>query len=260
MKKIELYNGDCLEVMDKLIEQGVKVDVIATDPPYKVTSRGHAGNSGGMLQKEINKSGNVFKHNDIKFEDYLPLFENLLNDDGHLYIMTNHVNMSSLLVELDNSGFKVSKIITWVKDNKIMGQFYMSQSEFIVFARLKKGKARRINNCGTSDVLHFPNKKTKDENGNNIHDTEKPVEMMKVLVGNSTKENSVVIDPFMGVGTTGIACKELGVDFIGIELDENYFNIAKERIANETFCKKCSKETFGSVEEYCFECYGEYVF
>lgn len=233
MKKIELYNGDCIGVMRMLIEQGTKVDAIVTDPPYKVTPRGNSGSTGGMMKKEINMKGGVFKHNTVKFKDYLPLFAELLNKDGHLYVMTNHINMHELLNELDNSGFKVTKILTWVKDNKIMGRFYMSQSEFIVFARLKDGKARRINNCGTSDVLHFPNKKTKDENGNNIHDTEKPVDLMKVFVGNSIKENSVVLDPFMGVGSTGIACKELDVDFIGIELDSEYFEIARERIGDK---------------------------
>jgi site-specific DNA-methyltransferase (adenine-specific) len=159
------------------------------------------------------------------------MFRQLIAEDGHLYIMTNHINMSKLLNELDNANFQVSKILTWVKDNKIMGQYYMSQSEFIVFARPKKGKARRINNCGTSDVIQVANKKTKDINGNNIHDTEKPVELMKTLVGNSIKgSTSKVLDPFMGVGSTGLACLELDCEFVGIELDENYFEIAKTRL------------------------------
>lgn len=68
--------------------------------------------------------------------------------------------------------------------------------------------------------------------GKKKHPTEKPVELMKILIENSSNKNDVVIDPFMGVGATGIACKELNRNFIGIELDENYFNIAKERINN----------------------------
>ena len=69
-------------------------------------------------------------------------------------------------------------------------------------------------------------------NGQNLHDTEKPVELMKVLIENSSIENEVVLDPFMGIGSTGIACKELNRNFIGIELDDKYFEIAKERIEN----------------------------
>ena len=70
----------------------------------------------------------------------------------------------------------------------------------------------------------------KHANGKNLHDTEKPVDLMKILVENSSDEGDVVLDPFMGIGSTGIACKKLNRNFMGIELDEKYFNIAKERI------------------------------
>ena len=104
----------------------------------------------------------------------------------------------------------------------------MSQFEYILFFR--KGKGIKINNCGISDVLPFANKKTKGADGKNLHDTEKPVDLMKVLVSNSSKEGDVVMDCFMGIGATGIACKELNRDFIGCEIDKTYFAIAKERI------------------------------
>lgn len=76
------------------------------------------------------------------------------------------------------------------------------------------------------DILRFD--KTKCKN----HPTEKPVDLLKYLIEKSTNEGDVVLDPFMGSGSTAVACKELKRDFIGIELDENYFNIAKERIIN----------------------------
>jgi site-specific DNA-methyltransferase (adenine-specific) len=98
----------------------------------------------------------------------------------------------------------------------------MDSHEYIIFCR--KGKAVKINNCGTKSVLEISNVKNK------AHPTEKPVELMKILVGNSSQPKEVVLDPFMGVGSTGVACKELGRSFIGFEIDENYFNIAKERI------------------------------
>lgn len=110
-----------------------------------------------------------------------------------------------------------------------MGTFYMSQFEYIMFFR--KGKGVKINNCGTSDILSIPNKKTKGADGKNIHDTEKPVELMKILVENSSKVGEIVFDPFMGVGSTGIAALSIGRRFIGTEIDEKYYNIACERIA-----------------------------
>ena len=104
----------------------------------------------------------------------------------------------------------------------------MSQFEYILFFR--KGRAKRINNCGTSDIIAVPNKKLKGVDGKNLHDTEKPVESMEILIGNSTNEGDVVLDPFMGIGSAGIACKNLNRKFIGVELDEGYYDIAKERI------------------------------
>jgi len=66
----------------------------------------------------------------------------------------------------------------------------------------------------------------------NVHSTQKPIELMEVLIENSTTEKDKVLDPFMGSGTTGIACKNLKRKFIGIELDKKYFKIAKKRIKN----------------------------
>jgi DNA modification methylase len=94
----------------------------------------------------------------------------------------------------------------------------------------RKGKGIKINHCGTSDILSYPNIKTKDENGNNLHDTEKNVDLMEVLVNNSSKEGEIVLDPFMGIGSTGIAAVRNGREFIGIEIDNKYYDIAMQRI------------------------------
>ena len=204
------------------------IDLIVTDPPYPTTSRGNAGNSGGMLQKDINKKGKVFTYNNINCKEYAPEFYRLLKDGSHCYVMTNHINLIDMLNTFTDVGFHFIKSLIWNKGNKIMGQYYMSQYEYILFFR--KGKGKKINNCGTSDILSIPNKKTKDKDGKNIHDTEKPIELMEVLVNNSSQENELVLDPFMGVGSTGLACIKNNRNFIGIEIDENYFNIAKSRL------------------------------
>ena len=92
---IEIKQGDCLELM-KEIPDG-SIDLIVTDPPYPTTSRGNAGNSGGMLQKEINKKGKVFAFNDIDCTLYAPEFFRVLKDGSHCYVMTNHVNLLHML-------------------------------------------------------------------------------------------------------------------------------------------------------------------
>lgn len=228
LNNIELWHGDCLELMRNIPNDSI--DLIATDPPYKTTSRGNAGNSGGMLQKDINMKGKVFTYNDIKPSDYAKEFYRVLKDGSHCYVMTNHINLVNMLNNFIGAGFHFIKCLIWNKCNKIMGQYYMSQFEYIMFFR--KGKGVKINNCGTSDILKIPNIKTKGVDGRNLHDTEKPVELMEIFIENSSNQNGIVLDPFMGIGTTGIAAQKLGRQFIGIELDPKYFEIAKRRIKN----------------------------
>ena len=228
--RTQLLYGDCLEYMKLIPDESI--DLIVTDPPYRVTSRGSAGNSGGMLQKDINKKGQVFSFNNINCQEYAPEFFRVLKDGSHCYVMTNHINLINMLNVFTNCGFHFIKCLIWDKGNKIMGQYYMSQFEYILFFR--KGKGVRINNCGTSDILKVPNIKTKDSNGKNIHDTEKPVELMEILINNSSKENQIVLDPFMGIGSTGIACINSERLFVGIEIDKKYFDESKKRLKNNT--------------------------
>lgn len=221
-----MFNVDCMTVLKSLPDESVHL--IVTDPPYLTTSRGSAGNSGGMLQKDINKKGQVFLHNNIDISEYAPECYRLLKDGSHFYIMTNHVNLQKMINTCTDIGFHFIKSLIWDKGNKIMGQYYMSQFEYILFFR--KGKGVKINNCGTSDILSVPNKKTKGEDGKNLHDTEKPVELMKILIENSTKPNDIVVDPFVGIGAVARASIESGRKFICCELDITYCTIAKDYI------------------------------
>lgn len=103
MAKSYIRCGDCLELMKDIPDNSV--DLIITDPPYKVTSRGSAGNSGGMMQKDINKKGKVFKYNDIDCIEYALEFYRILKDGSHCYVMTNHVNLIHMLNTFTECGF-----------------------------------------------------------------------------------------------------------------------------------------------------------
>ena len=227
---IKLLQGDCLELI-KDIPDG-SVDLIVTDPPYKITPRGNYGTFGGMMKTKQSMKGKIFNENDINISQFINEFYRVLKNNTHCYIMTNDKNLLEYMNEIVKAGFIITKLLIWNKQNKICGQFYMTQKEYIIFCR--KGKAKGIKNCGTADILEIPNKKTKN-NGKNLHDTEKPIELMKVLIENSSNENDVVLDAFMGVGSTGIACAETNRNFIGIELDNKYFEIAKQRIESVAF-------------------------
>jgi site-specific DNA-methyltransferase (adenine-specific) len=226
LDKNKVYLGDSLKLLNGLKDNSV--DLIATDPPYKTTSRGDAGNSGGMLQKDINRSGQVFKNNDIDISDWIFKFYRVLKAGGHCYIMTNNKNIQKYLNYAKKAGFKFIKSLIWNKGNKIMGQYYMGQYEYILFFR--KGKGVKINNCGTADILEVANNKTKDKNGNNLHDTEKPVELMDILIKNSSKEGELVLDPFMGVGSTIVSGIKNNRNYIGIEIDKEYYEKSLKRL------------------------------
>lgn len=221
-----IFNEDSRVFLPKLPSESI--DLVVTDPPYKVTKRGLGSNtsSGGMLRKDLTCKGKIFEHNDIKPNEYIPELYRVLKEGTHCYIMTNHINLVEILNTSIASGFKFVKTLIWDKVNKIMGQFYMSQFEYIIL--LRKGKARRINNCGTSDIIQVANKKTKGSDGQNLHDTEKPARLMEILVENSSNENEVILDPFMGIGNLIKACKKLKRNVIGNELDATYWNICND--------------------------------
>ena len=99
---------------------------------------------------------------------------------------------------------------------------------------LRKGKARWINNIGDSKTVH----KFNNIIGNKLHPTEKPVDLLEYYLLNSSNLNDIVFDPFMGSGSTGVACVNNNRNFIGIELDPTYFQIAKDRIGQAQFQKE----------------------
>ena len=238
---MKLYNGDCLVVMKDIPDNSI--DLILTDPPYRTISGGVAITKDGKvisdgsrignrwLKKDrksipvVLKNGTQFKHNNINHEDWMPRAYQILKEGGHFYVMANDRNVQQTLNSATNCNFKLLNILVWKKNNATPNKFYMKNGEFILFFR--KGKAKYINNMGTKAIIEV-----KNIIGNKKHPSEKPVKLMETLINNSSKSNETVLDPFMGSGTTGIACKNLDRNFIGIELDKEYFEIAKNRIEN----------------------------
>ena len=224
---IDLRCGNSLEIMKGMKDESV--DLIISDVPYKVTSRGSAGTMGGYWKEQKAMSGKIFENNAIHCSQYMTDLYRILKDKSHCYIMCNHTNLIEMLNEGVKAGFKFVKSLIWQKGNKICGRYYMNCFEYILLFR--KGGDRPINKCGTGDILNVPIHKLKDENGRNLHDTEKPVELARILIENASNKGDVVFDPFMGIGFVGVACALLERDFIGVDIDKNYYDISKERIA-----------------------------
>ena len=260
----KIYNEDCLIALKNIPDESV--DLIVTDCPYHIVgggcSNGEYGNGknknpsriferritgrtkqGYQLEgtKHISlfgilndnnattyaRQGKLFKHNDIDFSDWLPELYRVLKPAKHIYIYINARNLKELQTKAEQVGFKYQQIIIWYKNNATPNKYYLNAYEMILM--LRKGNAKNIKNMGTKNVLEIPN----ILGGTKTHPTEKPVKLNKILIENSSDEGETVLDCFMGTGSTGVACKELNRNFIGIEIDEKYFNIAKKRIEEE---------------------------
>lgn len=229
-----IYNEDCLEVFKRIPDE--TIDLCVTDCPYKIVSGGNTTKKfkmkpcGGMLNKDKDadgqanvKKGKMFDNNDIKFSEWLPELYRIMKPGTHTYIMINARNICELQTEAEKAGFKFQQILIWNKGNATPNRYYMNAFEMILM--LRKGPARSVNNMGMRNILDVPN-----IIGTKQHPTEKPVELMKILIEQSSNECDTVIDPFMGIGATGVACKELNRNFIGIEIDKKYFEKAEARL------------------------------
>jgi site-specific DNA-methyltransferase (adenine-specific) len=165
----------------------------------------------------------VFAENDIKFDHWLPEIYRCLKLQTHAYIMINGRNVKDLQICAERAGFKYQNLLIWNKGNKTPNRFYMQQCEFILL--LAKSPALSINDMGCANFFEIKNRI-----GKKIHPTEKPVSLMEIFVKNSSQKGHTILDPFMGSGSTAIACANTGRHFIGIEKDENYYIVAKQRL------------------------------
>jgi site-specific DNA-methyltransferase (adenine-specific) len=216
-----IYQGDCLEVMDYLIEQGVKVDAIITDPPYEVITGGKTeqNKNMGILSKQDN-----YGFKPLPIEKWIYKLYELLKEDTHIYIMTNVLNLENYMKYIKKAEFKIHNILIWDKQNATPNRWYMKNCEYIIFAR--KGKAKAINDKSSKTILRYSN-----QNQKMFHPNSKPIELIKRLIENSVKENEIVLDPFSGGFSTCVGAEQLNRRSIGIELEQKYCDVGVKRLS-----------------------------
>lgn len=159
-----------------------------------------------------------------KMSEWIPECFRILKNGSHAYFMVNSSNLLEMANVITSSGFKIHNYLVWEKNNCTPSQFYMKNCEYVIFCR--KWKAKYINNIGASKTVH----KIDNILGNKVHPTEKPIALMDIYILNSSNDGDIVFDPFMGSGTTGYSAVSNNRRFIGMEIDTDYFQIAKERI------------------------------
>ena len=217
---VKLYNDDCLNVLKDIEDNSI--DLVVTDPPYEVITGGRNGGVKGKPSGILTENKQLMK-SIPKADLWLSECFRVMKDGTHIYIMTNTLNLTNYLNIINSVGFKLHNLLVWNKNNTTPNRWYMKNCEYVIFAR--KGFAKSINNPSSQTVHNFDN-----IIGNKKHPTEKPVDLMKLYVENSSQVGDTVLDPFMGVGSTGVACKELNRNFIGVELYKYYFDIVTKRI------------------------------
>lgn len=211
----KIFNEDCLEGIEKLADNSI--DLICTDPPYCI----------GTTSNGI--KGSFFDNNLIApfFKILFSQWRRVLKDGGHIYINTDW-RTYPFLYPIVNSYFIQRNLIVWKKGNTInAGNWYRFNHEFIIFAT--NGKSKREFLATERDVWDFEPKEASVSC--RAHQAQKPLELIEKMIKNSSKEGDVVLDCFTGSGTTAVACIKNNRHFVGFELVEKYYNIAKERIA-----------------------------
>lgn len=171
------------------------------------------------------KTANI--KNAVRFSEWLPEVYRVLKENAHCYIWVNDKNLVDLCNEAEKAGFKLHNILVWKKNNCTPNRWYMKNCEFVLF--LHKGKSFPIKNLGDAQLFECNNISGKDK----VHPTQKPIAYLERLILNSSNELDTVLDPFMGTGTTAVACKIKGYTYIGSEISEKQCEWANNRLKQE---------------------------
>ena len=197
------------------------VDLIITDPPYQSLEKHRKRGTTTRLKNSKASSNQWFEiFPNERFVDLFAQCHRVLKSNRHLYLMCDAETMFFTKPVGEAAGFKFWKPIIWDKVKIGMGYHYRARCERILF--FEKGK-RKLNDLGVPDVLAVPR----------IHrgyPTEKPIELAKILISQSTKPQELVIDPFMGAGFAGVAAMQLGRQFLGNDKCSEAVNIARGRL------------------------------
>lgn len=217
-KMNKIHNVDCLEFMKTVPDN--YFDLVLTDPPYGMSYERHIKEK---KHKKIENDENL---------DWLPLFmsqlERICNYNSHIYIFCSWHKIDMFKSIFENN-FHLKNILVWDKGGMGMGDLktdFGGTYELILFGtKLQKNKnQRQLNGKRDKNILNT------FRSGNEFHPTQKPEKLIEFLLSKSKKEKDKVFDPFMGSGTTAIACKSLGLDWCGCELEADYVAIANKRL------------------------------
>ena len=209
----KVYNEDCLSGIKRINNKSI--DLVLTDIPY-----------GMDFQSNHRKEKHLKIQNDINvnwFPDWIKEIDRVSKDDAHLYIFCSHHKIDFFKSEIEKFR-KVKNILIWEKNNTGMGDLlgdYAPKYEMVLFC---SNGDKKLNGGRDSNIIKA------NRTQNNLHPTEKPVNLMEYFIEKSSEKNDLVLDTFAGSGSTLVACKNTKRNFIGFEIEETYINTINKRL------------------------------
>lgn len=256
----EIIIGDCIPLLENTIESE-SINLIFADPPYNLSGANlnlRNNTTGGAFYK-VNEDWDTFSYDDyISFTNqWLKGCFKVLFPNGSLYISCTQHNIGEIITEARKIGFKLNNILTWYKTNSmpnITKRTFTHSTEFVCWFvkgknwifnynqvkdfnpnRTKDGSKKQMRDF--LDFIEIPivqgSERIKGENGRAAHPTQKPEKLLELIILASSNINDIVLDPFFGTGTTGKVAEKLNRNWIGIEKNNTYAEIAKERLKSK---------------------------
>lgn len=238
----KLIHADSFEYLDKMKSESI--DVIFADPPYFLSGNGISNSGGKMVnvnKGEWDKSISIEEKHAYNRE-WLKKCKRLLTKNGTIWVSGTLHNIYSVGMALEQEGYKILNNITWQKLNpppNLSTRYFTHSTETILWARKDGKDARHYYNYDLMKEFNH-NKQMKDvwtgsltkpsEKNFGKHPTQKPEYLLERIVLASTQEGDTILDPFLGSGTTAVVAKKLNRQCIGIEKDDDYIELAKQRL------------------------------
>ena len=264
-----LIQGDCIETLSKF---KFDFDMVFADPPYFLSNGGISYQSGKIVcvdKGEWDKATTLEDMDTFNLK-WLTEVRNHMKDNATIWISGTHHNIFSVQQQLIKLGFKILNVITWAKTNpppNISCRYFTYSTEFIIWAR-KSPKVPHYfnyslmkelnNNKQMTDVWQLP-AIGRWEKSCGKHPTQKPLSILARIIQASTKQNAWILDPFSGSATTGIAACLLGRKYLGLEIEENFLMIGRQRreeIENlsirENYIERLAKMKVASLDNKSF--------